>query len=55
VHKHLEHAYAKLGVSDKLSAVRRAAGLGLLSGSAFGSTLVRSPERNEHMPVSMHA
>lgn len=36
VHKHLEHAYAKLGVSDKLSAVRRALRLGLLSGPAVG-------------------
>jgi hypothetical protein len=51
VHKHLEHAYPKLGVSDKLSAVQRALQLGLLSGPAFGGTLVRSLERDEHMPL----
>jgi DNA-binding CsgD family transcriptional regulator len=32
VHKHLEHAYAKLGVSDRLSAVLRVRRLGLLAG-----------------------
>jgi len=30
VHKHLEHAYAKLGVRDKVTAVTRARALGLL-------------------------
>lgn len=55
VHKHLEHAYAKLGVSDKLSAVRRALRLGLLSEHALGGTPVRSPQRDEHVPVSVRA
>lgn len=30
IHKHLEHLYAKLSVSDRLSAVMRAQALGLL-------------------------
>jgi DNA-binding NarL/FixJ family response regulator len=30
VHKHLERAYAKLGVSDRVSAVLRAQRLGIL-------------------------
>jgi DNA-binding NarL/FixJ family response regulator len=30
VHKHLEHVYAKLGVSDRLPAVPRARGCGLI-------------------------
>jgi DNA-binding CsgD family transcriptional regulator len=34
VRKHLEHAYAKLGVHDRLLAVRRIEELGLLNGSA---------------------
>lgn len=34
VRKHLEHAYAKLGVHDRLLAVRRMQELGLLNGSA---------------------
>jgi DNA-binding NarL/FixJ family response regulator len=55
VHKHLEHAYAKLGVSDRLSAVQRALRLGLLSGPTVGGRLVRSPERDERVPMSMHA
>jgi DNA-binding CsgD family transcriptional regulator len=55
VHKHLEHAYAKLGVSDKLSAVQRALRLGVLSGPAFGGTLIRSLEREEHMPAPVRA
>jgi DNA-binding CsgD family transcriptional regulator len=46
VHKHLERAYAKLGVSDKLSAVQRAHRHGLLGGPAIGSTVVGSQERD---------
>jgi DNA-binding CsgD family transcriptional regulator len=37
VHKHLEHVYRKLGVQDRLSAVRRAGDLGLLSPRFPGS------------------
>jgi ATP/maltotriose-dependent transcriptional regulator MalT len=32
VHKHLERAYAKLGVTDRVSAVLRAQHLGILPG-----------------------
>ncbi|MHC8504121.1 LuxR C-terminal-related transcriptional regulator [Pseudonocardia artemisiae] len=32
VHKHLQRTYAKLGVTDRLSAVLRAQRLGLLAG-----------------------
>lgn len=32
IHKHLEHLYGKLSVSDRLSAVLRAQFLGLLDG-----------------------
>ncbi len=32
VHKHLEHVYAKLGVTDRLSAVLRAQHRGLIAG-----------------------
>jgi DNA-binding CsgD family transcriptional regulator len=35
VHKHLERAYAKLGVSDRVSAVMRAQRLGILSEPAL--------------------
>ena len=35
VHKHLERAYSKLGVSDRVSAVLRAQGLGILPESAL--------------------
>ena len=35
VHKHLERAYAKLGVSDRVSAVLRAQRLGILSEPAL--------------------
>lgn len=37
VHKHLEHLYARLGVSDRLTAVMRARDLGLLPGRALSS------------------
>ena len=38
VHKHLERVYAKLGVSDRVSAVLRAQRLGVLPGTALAAT-----------------
>ena len=47
VHKHLEHAYRKLGVRDRLGAVRIAAELGLLTSPP---RLVRGPPGRVYEP-----
>ena len=48
IHHHLGSIYTKLGVCDRLSAVLRARGLGLLDGAVGGAPMVRSAE----VPVS---
>lgn len=43
VHKHLQHAYAKLGANDRLSAVLRARDLGVLPVRSSDCAVVRIP------------